>query len=143
PCARAFPVHDAIPDLRPEPEAQRATARHYGSLWTRPPAPGAPTADRGVITPHAAAMAAVQALPDLPPGSVIVHAGCGDGTDLLWLARRYPDCELIGLDLSEGVVAARAATAGDPRIHVARASVQAPPLRHHGVDLVYSYGVLH
>lgn len=47
---------------------------------------------------------AVAALGMLPPGPVAVPC-CGTGAELAVLARRYPERELVGFDLSPGMIA--------------------------------------
>ena len=46
---------------------------------------------------------AVEALGPLPPGPIAVPC-CGTGAELRALAERYPDRELVGIDLSPGMV---------------------------------------
>ncbi|MFQ5446988.1 MAG: class I SAM-dependent methyltransferase [Saprospiraceae bacterium] len=41
-------------------------------------------------------------LPQLPPGSLVVDAGCGDGLHLFAPARRFADLRFLGVDKNEG-----------------------------------------
>lgn len=36
-----------------------------------------------------------------PPGSAVLEVACGTGRNLIAVARRYPDCTLYGLDISQ------------------------------------------
>ncbi|TAK46487.1 MAG: class I SAM-dependent methyltransferase [Saprospiraceae bacterium] len=44
-------------------------------------------------------------LPPLPPGSLVVDAGCGDGLHLFGPARRFPHLRFLGVDKNEGNIA--------------------------------------
>ena len=69
---------------------------------------------------------AVDALGPLPPGPVAVPC-CGTGAELSLLAERYPDRELVGIDLSPGMVAvARQGAPDNVRVVVGDASDLAP-----------------
>ena len=60
----------------------------------------------------------VSALGDLPPGPIAVPC-CGTGAELALLAAHYPDREIVGIDLSPGMVAvARAKVSGRVRVVV-------------------------
>jgi ubiquinone/menaquinone biosynthesis C-methylase UbiE len=41
---------------------------------------------------------------DLPPGSVVVDVGCGDGYSTVRIAERLPDVRLLGLDYSSQMI---------------------------------------
>lgn len=65
---------------------------------------------------------AVDALGALPPGPVAVPC-CGTGAELASLAARYPERELVGIDLSEGMIeVARRNVPPNVRLVVADAS---------------------
>lgn len=65
---------------------------------------------------------AVDALGRLPPGPVAVPC-CGTGAELAVLAARYPDRELVGIDLSPGMIeVARQSAPPNVRLVVADAS---------------------
>ena len=38
---------------------------------------------------------------DVPRGARVLELGCGTGRNLALIRRRYPDCRLFGLDISE------------------------------------------
>lgn len=41
---------------------------------------------------------------DVPVGGTVLEVGCGTGRNLIAVARRYPDCRLFGLDISEAML---------------------------------------
>ena len=65
----------------------------------------------------------VAALSDLPPGPIAVPC-CGTGAELPLLAAAYPDREIVGLDLSPGMLAVAREKVGERvRLAVADAAV--------------------
>jgi SAM-dependent methyltransferase/uncharacterized protein YbaR (Trm112 family) len=74
------------------------------------------------------------------PGKLGLDAGCGFGRHLHW-ATRY-GAEMVGLDLSEAVLAA-SRNNRSPRTHVVQGDIYRPPFAPGTFDLVYSIGVLH
>jgi SAM-dependent methyltransferase len=73
-------------------------------------------------------------------GRVGLDAGCGYGRSLFYAASYGAD--VIGLDLSEAVEAARENTRGLPGAHVVQGDIFQPPLPPRSLDFVYSIGVL-
>src|SRR5205085_12165178 len=73
-------------------------------------------------------------------GKIGLDAGCGFGRSLYYAASY--GAEVIGLDLSEAVEAARANTRDLPGAHVVQADIFHPPIRPGTLDFVYSIGVL-
>ncbi|MCB7128049.1 MAG: methyltransferase domain-containing protein, partial [Candidatus Brocadiales bacterium] len=74
-------------------------------------------------------------------GKVGLDAGCGFGRSLYYAASY--GAEVIGMDLSEAVEAARENTRHLPNVHLIQADIFNPPLRERSLDFVYSIGVLH
>jgi ubiquinone/menaquinone biosynthesis C-methylase UbiE len=57
-------------------------------------------------------------LVDARPGERIVDSGCGTGTLLLALARRYPDCRFVGIDPDPRVLAIARRKAAAARVAI-------------------------
>ncbi len=74
-------------------------------------------------------------------GELIVDLGCGSGAFTAQLQRRFPDCRMTGLDLSEGCV--KRAKAEHPDIVFKVADAEATGLSAASVDAVSFSGVLH
>jgi S-adenosylmethionine-diacylgycerolhomoserine-N-methlytransferase len=52
---------------------------------------------------------------DVPSGGTVLEVGCGTGRNLIAVAKRYPDAQLFGLDISEAMLTtarAKVAAAG-------------------------------
>ena len=74
------------------------------------------------------------------PGTVGLDAGCGFGRSLYYAATY--GAEVIGLDLSEAIEAARENTRHLPTVHLVQGDIFHPPLKDRSLDFVYSIGVL-
>jgi SAM-dependent methyltransferase/uncharacterized protein YbaR (Trm112 family) len=72
----------------------------------------------------------------------VLEAGIGIG-GIADHVSRTQECELVGIDLSYAVDAARRHFGGNPFLHVVQASVFAPPFPEESFDFVYSQGVIH
>jgi ubiquinone/menaquinone biosynthesis C-methylase UbiE len=77
----------------------------------------------------------------------ILDAGCGFGATLLILAERFPESEVVGIDLSEPLLsmargAAEAAGLGE-RARFESGDVQAIPYEDRSFDAVLSINMLH
>lgn len=74
-------------------------------------------------------------------GKVGLDGGCGFGRSLYYAATY--GAEMIGLDLSEAIEAARENTRQFERVHLVQGDIFHPPVRGQSLDFVYSIGVLH
>jgi SAM-dependent methyltransferase len=83
---------------------------------------------------------------NMPEGGTIVDLGCGNGSDLLALAARYPDpaARFIGIDASQTAISSAATrAAGDPRVMLREHRLDdRVPLADGSVDAVYSHNLL-
>jgi SAM-dependent methyltransferase len=73
-------------------------------------------------------------------GKWVLDIGCGAGR-FLEIASRS-SAQVVGLDLSNAVDAARNTCAGRRNVHIVQASVYAPPFRAEAFDACYCIGVL-
>lgn len=78
---------------------------------------------------------------DFFPGKVGLDGGCGFGRSLFYSATY--GAEMIGLDLSEAIEAARENTRQFENVHLVQGDIFHPPVRRASLDFVYSIGVLH
>ena len=74
-------------------------------------------------------------------GRTGLDAGCGFGRSLYYAASY--GAEMIGLDLSEAVEAARENTRHLANVHLVQGDIFNPPIRRRSLDFVYSIGELH
>lgn len=78
--------------------------------------------------------------PEFFKGRVGLDGGCGFGRSMFYAARY--GAEMIGLDLSEAIEAARENTSHLPTVHLVQGDLYHPPIRERSLDFVYSIGVL-
>src|SRR5205823_4857105 len=79
--------------------------------------------------------------PEFFPGKLGLDAGCGFGRHLHYAARY--GAEMVGLDLSEAVLAAYRNNRDNRRAHIVQGDIYRPPFAQGTFDFVYSIGVLH
>jgi SAM-dependent methyltransferase len=72
---------------------------------------------------------------------LVLDAGCGMGR-YLRVAAAGPDRQIVGMDLSRAVVAARELTAELPGVSLVRGDLLKPPFPSESFDVIYSLGVL-
>ncbi|WZO95917.1 class I SAM-dependent methyltransferase [Isosphaeraceae bacterium EP7] len=124
-------------DQPPESRAQAGQSRTksaYGLQWNRfrilrPEEDRATFGNRTGLTPA-----------DLA-GARVMDGGCGMGR-YLRVAAEWGAALVVGLDLSEAVLAARDLTADLPNVAVARGDLLSPPFAEGSFDQIYSLGVL-
>jgi SAM-dependent methyltransferase len=79
--------------------------------------------------------------PEFFRGKRGLDAGCGFGRSLHYSATY--GAEMIGMDLSEAIEAARENTRQFPNVHLVQADIFHPPVADRSLDFVYSIGVVH
>lgn len=78
------------------------------------------------------------------PGERVLDVGCGTGAFVERLLARTPDQEIIGADVSEGMLAeARRKTASAPAVRFVQADASRLPLPEAAFDVVVSASALH
>jgi len=168
-CARPFPVIGGIPRLLPDElmplvgEFHPEFVRRYGDRV--PKIAASPGADRGhawwagearTVKSYSYQWRKFREMfaqwedvfrwsiaplePSFFPGRVGLDAGCGYGRSIAYAASY--GAEMIGLDLSEAVEAARDNTRHLPNVHLIQGDIFHPPLRDGVLDFIYSIGVL-
>ncbi|MBI2495601.1 MAG: methyltransferase domain-containing protein [Candidatus Omnitrophica bacterium] len=169
-CSRVFPIINGIPRLLPDPLAHLSPPYHrdFFQRYAQPMAPflarcAQPQQDRWwqaerrtlksysyqwrtfkQMLPHWEQIFRDSIHPIDPAffrGKVGLDAGCGFGRSLHYAATY--GAEVIGMDLSEAVEAARENTRQLPTIHLIQGDIFHPPIADHSLDFVYSIGVLH
>ncbi|MBU1147831.1 MAG: methyltransferase domain-containing protein [Candidatus Omnitrophica bacterium] len=74
-------------------------------------------------------------------GKVVLDAGCGMGRFLEIAAKS--NAQVVGIDMSLAVDAAKANLKDLPNVHIVQASIFNIPFRPYSFDFIYSIGVLH
>ena len=136
-CASSFPITGGIPRFANLAEVERdkhATAANFGWQWKHFTHHDARYAEQflGWIAP---------VTPEFFRGKVVLEGGCGKGRHTL-LAAQWGAQDVIGVDLSEAVETAFAATRSSPNAHVVQADIFRLPLARK-FDYAFSIGVLH
>jgi SAM-dependent methyltransferase len=140
-CDRRWPIRNGVPRLVPPDleEQQRKTSSAFGWQWQH----------FSELHPEFEAQFLDwihPITPDFFRDKRVLDAGCGTGRHA-YLAASYGAQEVVALDLSEAVVAARANLTRFENVHVVQGDLLRPPFRSAaeggGFDLVYSIGVLH
>jgi len=132
----SFPIEAGVPRFVTD---RSATARRFGYMWGRQ-APSVTPPDR-VRPYHLHAMH--EALEAALLEGLVLDAGCGEGQDLAMVALD-PRCQVVGVELSSGGVAASLArTRGLERAQVVQGDLFHLPMASSTFDAAYSYGVVH
>lgn len=136
-CAASFPITGGIPrfaDLAAVESDKQATAEGFGWQWKHFTQEDAKYGEQllGWIAP---------VTPEFFRDKVVLEGGCGKGRHTQ-LAARWGASEVVGVDLSEAVETAFAATRSLPNAHVIQADIFRLPLARK-FDYAFSVGVLH
>ncbi len=115
-----------------------ATGERFGYGWA---AGGRPEPITSPVPYHLAAMQSALGAPGF--AGRVLDAGCGEGIDLASVVLSEP-CRAVGVELSDGGVAASAARVGESqRARVIQGNVLTLPFLDASFDAAYSYGVVH
>lgn len=136
-CGSSFPITRGIPrfaDLAEVESDKKATAEGFGWQWRHFTQEDTRYAEQllGWIAP---------VTPEFFRDKVVLEGGCGKGRHTL-LAAQWGARDVIGVDLSEAVETAFAATRSLPNAHIVQADVFRLPLARK-FDYAFSVGVLH
>ena len=136
-CDSSFPITRGIPrfaELAAVESDKQATAENFGWQWRHFIDVDERYAEQflGWIAP---------VTPEFFRDKVVLEGGCGKGRHTQ-LAAQWGAREVIGIDLSEAVETAFAATRGLPNAHVIQADIYHLPLARK-FDYAFSVGVLH
>lgn len=135
-CSNLFPIVRGVPrfaDLNTVDAEKAATAASFGFEWKHFTQEDARYGDQllGWISP---------VKPEFFKDKVVLDGGCGKGRHLQ-LAASWGAADVIGIDLSDAVDSAFAATKNDDNVHVIQADICHLPLRS-AFDYAFSVGVL-
>lgn len=136
-CASLFPITRGIPrfaELAAVENDKQATAQNFGWQWRHFTEVDQRYAEQflGWIAP---------VTPEFFRDKVVLEGGCGKGRHTQ-LAADWGARDVIGIDLSEAVETAYAATRSLPNAHIIQADIYHLPFRR-AFDYAFSVGVLH
>jgi SAM-dependent methyltransferase len=136
-CAKRFPIRRGIPrfaSLDQVTKDKAATAASFGWQWTH-----FTHTDEQYAKQFLGWIAPVQ--PEFFKDKVVLEGGCGKGRHTV-LAAQWGVRDVIGIDLSDAVESAFAATRGIVNAHVVQADIYQLPFPRM-FDYAFSVGVLH
>lgn len=137
-CARMFPIRRGVPrfaDARAVEAEKASTAENFGWQWQH-----FTQRDDHYGEQFLGWVAPVR--PEFFAGKFVLEGGCGKGRHTR-LAAEWGAREVVGVDLSDAVDVAYAATCELPNAHVVQADIYQLPLRQRAFDYAFSVGVLH
>jgi uncharacterized protein YbaR (Trm112 family) len=82
-------------------------------------------------------------LQGLKPNTWLIDAGCGSAEKAALLARRHPDVNVLGVDLSPTLTRSAKRFAEIPNLHLVNANLLSLPIREKSIDAIISWGVIH
>lgn len=135
-CGKQFPIVRGVPrfaDLANIDPEKAATASSFGFEWKHFTQEDERYGDQllGWLTP---------VTPEFFQGKVVLDGGCGKGRHMV-LAAEWGARDVIGIDLSDAVESAFAATRESDNMHVVQADICQLPLKR-VFDYAFSVGVL-
>jgi SAM-dependent methyltransferase len=130
PVAMDIPVNKGANDLT------KRTCRIYSHLWS---------SDTSEEPPERYHYHRVQEviLDQIVRGQRGIDVGCGKGYDVCAMAKINPKVRFFGVDISDGIFAARRITKNLENVFLVAASAEALPFKDEIFDFGYSYGVIH
>lgn len=137
-CARAYPIRRGVPRFADVGEIERekaATAENFGWQWQHFTQRDERYDEqfRGWLAPVA---------PEFFQDKIVLEGGCGKGRHTQ-LAAGWGARDVVGVDLSDAVETAFAATRDLANAHVVQADIYHLPVKRRAFDYAFSVGVLH
>ena len=85
----------------------------------------------------------IEILENLPAGAKILEMGCGEGSIVLWLAKKYSHLQFFGTDISPvGIELAKNKSQGISNAIFIIEDIQNSRLKDNSIDLIISQSVL-
>jgi len=145
-CGTEFPIQFGIPIFLTPDEKESHIAKSFGFEWQMHHR-GAFDKDtvfgRTLDEDMEYFFEAMAIKPEQLRNKWILDAGCGSGVLTVEIAKRFPDCTVVGLDINPAILKVYEHSIGLPNLHVVRASVFNTPFFEKTFDLVWSNGVIH
>jgi uncharacterized protein YbaR (Trm112 family)/SAM-dependent methyltransferase len=142
-CKHEFAVEGGIPDLLPGTQ-HKATASAFSFQWQFSFRRKFETGTlygydvRGLVD-----WVFTNCFTPVKRGDWLLDAGCGRGDKTIEIARRHPEGQVIGLDLTNTLPLSRKAAEGIGNVDFVRGDLMKPPIRDGVIAKAMSWGVLH
>lgn len=134
-CGETYPIESGIPRFVPKDNY----ANSFGYQWNRFRLEQIDS-NNGTNLSTARFFAETDWTPEWLQGKWVLDAGCGAGRFLDVASQT--GCEVVGLDISSAIDAARANLAGRENVHFVQASIYELPFRREVFDACYCIGVV-
>ena len=142
-CGHVFPIVDGVPDLLPGTH-HTGTASAFSFQWQLAFRRWFETGTLyGYDVSRLVDWVFTNCFSTVKQGDWLLDAGCGRGDKTIEIARRYPQAQVIGLDLTDTLHLSRKAAATLGNVHFVRGDLMKPPIRDGAVAKAMSWGVLH
>jgi SAM-dependent methyltransferase len=145
-CETRYEVVNGVPILLDDPSlASSATAALYTDIWKKQARDQEREQPRGYEAPATSHLQLMRLASDreLVRRGIGLDAGCGSGGSCVNVADAHADVQIVGVDLSEGIMLQAEAAAARPNLHFVRGNLLKPPLARESFDFAFSFGVLH
>ncbi len=145
-CGTTYPVGNGVPNLVPAPQRASHVAESFGFEWGTHHQGGF---ERGTVFGRKIEEQVQYFFEGLAisekdlPGKRILDAGCGSGILTMEIARRYPQTEVVGLDIMPAIHDVYRSGGQLANLHVIQASVLEPPFPSASFDFLWCNGVIH
>jgi uncharacterized protein YbaR (Trm112 family) len=134
-CGREYPVEDGVPRFVP----RENYAASFGYQWNLFREEQIDSVNRTKISADRL-WSETGWTPESLRGQWVLDAGCGAGRFLDVASQS--EGEIVGMDISSAIDAAKQTLAGRPNVHFVQASIYEPPFRAGAFDALYCIGVI-
>jgi ubiquinone/menaquinone biosynthesis C-methylase UbiE/uncharacterized protein YbaR (Trm112 family) len=146
-CLREFGIRRGVPDLILDGARILQTRKSFEYQWTRRLTGLHEDSSRCygfLVKEFVDWLMSYGALADVgSPNHWILDLGCGSAEKTALIAAKYPDAEVVGLDLSSSLRRSAEINSGLPNLHLVQADLLHPPFSKSKFSYVLSIGVLH
>ncbi len=145
-CRTSFPISGGVPNLVPPKQRGSHVAQSFGFEWNVHHSGGfekKTVFGRGIEEQVKYFFDGLAVSGTDICDKKILDAGCGSGVLIIEIARRYPEAEVVGMDIIPAVAEVYRKGGQLPNLHLVQASVLEPPFPNCSFDYLWSNGVIH
>lgn len=145
-CSALFPISDGVPNLVPPQQRESHVAESFGFEWQKHHLGGFEnkTVFGRDMDEQVKYFFEGFAISETDITSKrILDGGCGSGVLPMEIARRYPQAEVVAMDIMPAIKEVYRRGGQLPNLHVVQGSVLEPPFSVESFDFLWSNGVIH